>query len=300
MFIDRSIFFDKAKLTSTIQTRFIKADMTASDKFFIREYGLEKENATSLVFIHGLLGWGLNWGPIIKFFENDYHIITYDQRGHGRSFHPESGYQPEDYAEDLAEILDDLQIERAHLIGHSMGARTAQTFTVKYPGRVLSLTIEDMGPNPENTSTLATQQMILSIPVPFESKSKMDLFFESEFKVKTSADDTQKSVMANFLKANLARNSDGEITWRFYLPGILETLESGLKPRWSEFKCIEVPTFVVKGALSKHLSSETLDLMKGSLPSVKTAVVPNVGHWIHYQAPKVFSQYVLKFLRELS
>lgn len=274
--------------------------MSINDKFFIREYGQNKGTAPALVFIHGLLGWGLNWSPILKYFEPEYHIITYDQRGHGRSFHPDKGYAPEDYAKDLKEILDEMDIKNAHLVGHSMGARTAQCFAAQYPGRTLSLTIEDMGPNPETASTLSTQQMILSVPVPFKSKADMDAFFETEFKVKTASEDTQKSVMANFLKANLTRQPNGQINWRFYLEGILETLEEGLKPRWTEFKCIEVPTLVLRGEESKHLSTETLTLMKESLPHIETVVIPNVGHWIHYQAPELFSQYVLKFLHKLS
>lgn len=274
--------------------------MNVQEQFFIREYGCPKGNAETIIFIHGLLGWGLNWSPIIKYFESKYHIVTYDQRGHGRSFHPTSGYAPEDYAEDLNLILKDLKIPVVHLVGHSMGARTAQAFAVKYPGKTLSLTLEDMGPNPESESTLSTQQMILSVPVPFKSKSEMDLFFESEFKVKTSSEDTQKQVMANFLKANLLRTANEEINWRFSLNGILETLEQGLKPRWSEFKSLNVPTLVLKGQYSKHLSEDTFELMKGSLPNIKAYIVPGVGHWIHYQNPELFSQYVLKFLTELS
>ncbi len=274
--------------------------MNIPEQFFIREYGQKTNEAETLVFIHGLLGWGLNWSPVIKYFESDFHILTYDQRGHGRSFHPDSGYKPEDYAKDLKDILDFMDINAVHLVGHSMGARTAQTFSVQYPGRTSSLTLEDMGPQPEVESTFSTQQMILSVPVPFASKKDMDLFFESNFKVKTATEDTQKQVMANFLKANLLRRNDGLISWRFHLDGILKTLEEGLKPRWSEYKSISVPTLILKGQNSKHLSEETFLLMKQSLPQVKAEIIEGVGHWIHYQAPEVFSQYVLKFLRDLS
>ncbi len=274
--------------------------MSVLEKFFVREYGLKKQDSQTLVFIHGLLGWGLNWGPVLKYFESEFHIVTYDQRGHGRAIHSNFGYASEDYAEDLLQILDDLGLKSVHLIGHSMGARTAQAFAAKYPGRTRSLTIEDMGPNPENSSTLATQQMILSVPTPFKSKDEMDRFFADEFKVKTASDDTQKAVMANFLKANLTRQANGEINWRFHLNGILETLEHGLKPRWSEYKCIQVPTLILKGENSKHLTLETLQLMRDTLPSAEAYIVPNVGHWIHHQAPEVFSQYVLKFLHKLS
>lgn len=275
--------------------------MSVIDKFFIREYGKEKGTAPTLVFIHGLLGWGLNWGPIVKYFESEFHIITYDQRGHGRSTHrPESGYAPDDYANDLKAILDEMGIKSAHIVGHSMGGRTAQNFAVRFPAYIDSLVIEDIGPNPENASTLSTQQMIMSVPVPFDSKEAMDQFFESEFKVKTASEDTQKSVMGNFLKANLSRRSDGKIDWRFKLSGVLETLEVGLEPRWAEFKCIDVPTLIMRGENSKHLSAETFELMKDELPQAESVVIPNVGHWIHYQAPELFSQYVLKFLHKLS
>lgn len=282
------------------QTRFIRSDMNFSDKFFIREYGLEKGKAPTIVFIHGLLGWGLNWGPIVKYFESEYHIVTYDQRGHGRSFHPKTGYAPEDYAKDLEELLDHMNLKSVHIVGHSMGARTAQSFAVQHPGRVLSLVMEDMGPNPENSSTLATQKMIMQVPVPFGDKAEMDNFFDKEFIVKSAHDDTQKNVMANFLKANLVRQPDGKISWRFSLDGVIETLEAGLKPRWSEFKCLNVPTLVLRGENSKHLSRETFEVMKDYLPEAQFVEIPNVGHWIHYQAPETFSQYVLKFLRELS
>ncbi len=273
---------------------------SVSERFFIREYGQKKHQAKTLVFIHGLLGWGLNWSPVIKYFESDFHILTYDQRGHGRSMHQTSAYTTENYAQDLKDILDFLEIKSVHLVGHSMGARTAQAFSVIYPGRTTSLVLEDMGPQPEVNSTLATQQMILNVPIPFASKNDMDLFFESEFKVKTASEDTQKQVMANFLKANLLRQDEGKISWRFHLDGVLQTLEQGLKPRWSEFRAISVPTLILKGQNSKHLTLETFNLMLQTLPHSEGHIVSDVGHWIHYQAPEVFSQYVLKFLRDLS
>lgn len=271
-----------------------------SERFFLREHGQKIHEAETIVFIHGLLGWGLNWSPVLKYFESEFHILTYDQRGHGRSYHPEEGYSPEHYAHDLKEILDFKDIKFAHIVGHSMGARTAQTFSVLYPGQTLSLTLEDMGPQPEVESTLATQQMILNVPVPFQDKSTMDHYFDFEFKVKTASEDTQKQMMANFLKANLIRQADGQISWRFNLEGVMKTLEEGLKPRWTEFKSISVPTLILKGQNSKHLSLDTFYLMKESLPQSHGEIIADVGHWIHTQSPKVFSEYVLKFLHELS
>ena len=272
--------------------------MSILENLFIREYGRAQNEAPTLVFIHGLLGWGLNWSPIIKHFEQDYHIMTYDQRGHGRSFHPQS-YKTEDYAMDLLALLDAKDIQVAHLVGHSMGGRTALDFAVKHPGRTLSLVLEDIGPSPEPEETLSTQQMILRIPVPFTSKEEMDRFFEEEFFLKKASGDTQKRVMAQFLKANLQRQSNGEINWRFSLDGVLKTIEDGFTPRWAEFKCLEVPTFVVRGEKSRHLRQETYEMMLKSAPDIRGVVIAGAGHWVHYQKPEEFSAHVLQFLQNL-
>jgi esterase len=182
--------------------------MDPKENFFVKQYGQSQNQAETIIFIHGLLGWGLNWSPIIKYFESKYHVVTYDQRGHGRAYKPDHGYQPENYADDLLSIMNSLDLKTAHIVGHSMGARTAQNFAVRHPGRCRSLTLEDMGPQPETESTLSTQQMILSVPVPFKTKADVDIYFEKKFKVKTASEDTQKQVMANFLKANLLMTSN--------------------------------------------------------------------------------------------
>lgn len=272
--------------------------MSILEDLFIREYGRAKDEADTLVFIHGLLGWGLNWGPIIKHFEQEYHVLTYDQRGHGRSFHPES-YKTEDFASDLVKLMDAKDIPRAHIVGHSMGARTAQCFAARNPGRTLSLVLEDMGPSPEPESTKDTEIMIKKVPVPFASKETMEQYFESEFYSKNSSGEKQKSVMAQFLKANLQRQTSGEFDWRFSLKGVLQTLEEGLIPRWSEYKLLEVPTLVLRGEDSKHLTPQTYDLMMQSLQGVQGAVISGSGHWIHYQKPEEFSNHVLQFLRNI-
>lgn len=272
--------------------------MSILENLFVREYGRAQNEAPTLIFIHGLLGWGLNWSPIIKHFEQEYHIITYDQRGHGRSFKPKT-YKTEDYAQDLLDLMNVKNIQTAHFVGHSMGGRTAQCFVSQHPGRSLSLTLEDIGPNPEPEETLATQQMILRVPVPFASKEEMDQFFEEEFFLKKTEGERQKQVMAQFLKANLQRQSSGKIDWRFSLDGVLQTIEEGFSPRWAEFKCIEVPVLVIRGEKSKHLSQETYEMMLKSLSDIRGEVIEGAGHWVHYQKPEEFSAHVLQFLQNL-
>lgn len=97
-----------------------------------------------LVLIHGL---GANlafwYMGIARMMARHYRVITYDLRGHGRSSMPESGYTLPYMANDLEVLLDHLNVEKAHVVGHSFGARVALYFTTTHPERVHTLTAAD-------------------------------------------------------------------------------------------------------------------------------------------------------------
>ena len=107
-----------------------------------------------VVFIHGLMAFSANWRKIASRLQNDFQCLIYDQRGHGRSFKPDSGYSPEVFAEDLNKITNELGWDSFHLVGHSMGGRNAIVFADLYPQKVTTLTIEDMGPEADSRSHL--------------------------------------------------------------------------------------------------------------------------------------------------
>lgn len=102
-----------------------------------------------VLLIHGFAGnifvqWRLP--GILRSLADDYQVIAYDNRGHGRSDKP---HDPEMYGmemvEDAVRLLDHLQIERAHVVGYSMGAFIAAKLVTMYPDRVLSVTLGGAG-----------------------------------------------------------------------------------------------------------------------------------------------------------
>jgi pimeloyl-ACP methyl ester carboxylesterase len=91
-----------------------------------------------VVFIHGV---GLNqavWEPQLDFFKEDHCLIAYDIYGHGNSSIPQANVTLGDYASQLEELLNHLKIPLVHVVGHSMGALIAISFTLNFPSRVLS------------------------------------------------------------------------------------------------------------------------------------------------------------------
>ena len=96
----------------------------------------------AFVMIHGITGnlaiWHLEIVPALM---SSFRITTYDLRGHGYSDVPPSGYTTADHASDLRQLLDNLGIQRAHVMGHSFGADIALHFTILFPERVERLVL---------------------------------------------------------------------------------------------------------------------------------------------------------------
>jgi len=90
-----------------------------------------------IVMVHGITGnlaiWHLEMVPSLM---DSYRITTYDLRGHGYSDMPSTNYSTGDHATDLSLLLDKLEIERAHFVGHSFGADIILNFAIRHPERV--------------------------------------------------------------------------------------------------------------------------------------------------------------------
>lgn len=99
-----------------------------------------------LVMLHGFLGnlavWHLQIAPQLR---RSFRVTTYDLRGHGYSEVTPTGYTAGEMADDLAALLDELGIERTHLVGHSFGADICLYFALKYPDRVKKLVALEPG-----------------------------------------------------------------------------------------------------------------------------------------------------------
>ncbi len=255
------------------------------------------DSSPKIVFLHGLLGAGSNWRPIVRDLEADFQILTYDQRGHGQSFQPDMGYAPEDYALDLKLILDELGWQKIHLVGHSMGGRSALRFAFKWPKYLKSLCIEDIGPDGKFDEMQKTQDMIQSVPVPFASRKEAKAYFEGAF-LKERAYLSNPKIMADFLFANLKSDDSGQLNWKFSLKGAIESLEKGHKnARWEEIAALEVPTLFMRGESSTHLDQQSFEKILATNPKIQGVVIQGSGHWIHHERKEAFVAELLAFLQ---
>lgn len=249
-----------------------------------------------VVFLHGLMGYGLNWRRIASSFQSDRQALIYDQRGHGRSFKPDTGYRPEDYADDLALILDELGWEQIDLVGHSMGGRNSLNFCYRFPHRVRRFVIEDIGPVVTPDSLERVQKMINLVPVPFPNKLAAKEFLLNEYPRLLSGG-PQASTLGQYFYANMAEQPDGTVSWRFKVEVMVTSLKEGrVRERWHEWDELMIPTLVVRGEKSEDLSREIFDEMLRRNRLSRGIEVKGAGHWVHFDKPDLFIKILHRFL----
>lgn len=249
-----------------------------------------------MVFLHGLMGFLNNWGSITREMSKNYCCLVFDQRGHGKSFKPVQGYQPEDYAADLLQILQALGWEKVILVGHSMGGRNALCFAHQYPEKLEKLVIVDISPDLKPDSALYFEKMLNSIPTPFANQEQAKRFFNEDFgKVFSSKEDV--SVLSRFLFANLEPSSGGSFDWRFSKTAIIESAKLGRSEvLWDWFRGLNLPCLYIRGQRSKDLPKEVFEKVLQMNSTIQGVEISDAGHWVHSEQPELFLKELKKFV----
>lgn len=241
-----------------------------------------------MVFLHGLMGSWKNWRSVFNFFSDKYDIFSYDQRGHGRSFHPAEGYTPEDYAEDLKRIINNLQWEKFYLVGHSMGGRNALVFSYLYPEHVEKLVIEDISPS-TSLQAQKIEDILDKVPVPFSKRQDAKKIIFEEFKEDKS--------LADFLYSNIVETSEGQFNWRFSKSGVLESVYEG-GDCWPQVSDLKTKTLWIRGEHSNVFSQQDYEKLLQLNPNIAGKLISGAGHWVHYEQLESFVDALKEFFEK--
>lgn len=96
-----------------------------------------------IMMAHGFYDNGRRWVPLAEYLSDEYEVVTYDARGHGRSDAPETGYSLDDRVADLRGVVRELDLDDPILLGHSMGAATVAWAAANHPDLPRGLVLED-------------------------------------------------------------------------------------------------------------------------------------------------------------
>lgn len=118
------------------------------ERMRVKANGVELEvnqypkNGQTVVFLHFSSGNLAQWNGIVPYFIDKYHVVTLDLRGHGKSEKPKIGYTIDNMARDVIGVMDKLEIDRAHIVGSSLGGEIAASLAANFPERILSIVAE--------------------------------------------------------------------------------------------------------------------------------------------------------------
>src|SRR5256885_3429188 len=130
------------------------------------------------LLMHGIGNYGRYWDLFADAIGGRLRLVAPDARGHGESGRPASGYAPDDFASDALAVLDRVGIERAVVVGHSMGGLHSINLAARHPERVQALVIVDASPDPLPEGAERAQRLLTGRPARFADRDAARTYLE--------------------------------------------------------------------------------------------------------------------------
>ena len=260
-------------------------------KLFFRKSG----EGFPLIILHGLFGMSDNWASLAKRYAAEgFSVYLPDLRNHGQSPQDET-FALDVMADDLAELMDDEKLDKAHLAGHSLGGKVAMYFACRHPEKVSKLVVADIAPRyypPHHETVLAGIHSVdfTTVSNRGEAEKQMEKFLRDA--------GVRQFLLKNlYWKEEVAFPHSKRLAWRFNLP-VLEKYIENAGTALPENYLFGGPCLFIRGERSDYITAkDTPDILR-HFPKAIIETVPSAGHWVHAENPEGFSAVLLKFLRQ--
>lgn len=252
------------------------------------------------VFLHGLTGVAEVWGPTIsRLSEPHGGVFALDQRGHGHSPKPTTGYAVRDYVADLLAACEALRLDRPHLVGHSMGGRVAMVAAAQHAARFRSVAIVDIGPEAWRENWVSTHAGLDQLPARYPDvesaigNAARARGPESADRALASSDELREVALARLDVA-----PDGTAAWLADRGALKQAVQiHRSRNYWSEWERIAIPALLVRGERSRELRPRIAEEMQRRNPRVVYEEIAGVGHNIPLLAPGRLAEVLSRFWR---
>lgn len=244
-------------------------------------------NGKPLLVLHGYFGMGDNWkSQANKLAEDGFEVHLIDQRNHGRSFHSDD-FNYELLVEDLHNYITHHQLEKVHLLGHSMGGKTVMLFAVTYPDVVAKLIVADISPRAYPPHHHYILDALNSIDFSIHNSRKL-----VDAKL---AELISEVGIRQFLLKNTYWKEKGQMDFRFNLTSLTENNDE-VGAELPSFTVFEGETLFLRGQKSDYITEAEAPLISAHFPNSSIKTIANAGHWLHAENPKDFYHEVIEFL----
>ena len=236
-----------------------------------------------VVFLHGVTDSWRSFEPVLPHLPASMHAFALTQRGHGDADKPLTGFRTRDFAADLAAFLDAMKLERAVLVGHSMGTTHALRFAIDYPERTLALVL---------AGAFAT----------YRGNPGIVDFYETG--IAPLIDPIAPSIARDFQQSTLAQPIPTDFfemvvreslkvpahVWRAAFRGFLEDDFT------EEISAVAVPTLILWGAQDSFCPRADQERLRAAIAGARLKVYEHAGHALHWEEPERFASDVAAFV----
>jgi esterase len=249
---------------------------------YTREFGGQ---GLPVVILHGLFASSKNWVGTAQYLSGFSRPFALDLRNHGDSPHSDS-HTLEDMIGDLEDWLQERELERAVLLGHSMGGLVSMGFALSHPQAVEGLIVVDILPRsyrPDFTREFAALSLD---PAPYKSRLEID---------EAMAPVLPDLQVRQFLQMNLERGDAG-FRWKLNVPA-LKSSEFLQGPDFSAFEnTYDGPALLIAGGESPFAPERDQPRFSEYFPNGRIEVLEDCGHWLHYICSEEFQVVVRGFI----
>ncbi len=238
-----------------------------------------------LVLVQGLgyARWG--WEPVADRLAERFRVVLLDNRGIGASEAPPGPYTVAELAGDVIAVLDEAGIERAHVLGTSLGGMIVQEVALAAPERVERLVLVCTTPGGANAAPMpeVTVRLIAEAPT-LEPLVALRRFVENAL-----APDPPDELVERILAHRISTAQP--------LPAWAAQAAAGAAfDAWDRLPGLRVPTLVVHGTADVVVDPRNAELLAQRIPDARSELFPGCGHLLYWEEPERFAEVVEEFL----
>lgn len=264
-------------------------------------------NGKPLVFCYGLVCSSLHWAHQIQYFKSSHQTIYFDYRGHHHSDVPENlnSLTIENSAKDLVALLDELNINSAVLLGHSMGANVVLEFYKQHPNRVKSLVLANGTPKPIFETSFNLTLLNEGFKILKRAQKKFPNLVSTLWNLQKLNPLYKMLISLGGFNPHLTPQKEIDLFLKHVSamdPRILITLLESYSQYNSTpwLHTVKAPTLIVAGEKDKLISIEQQELLRQLIPGSKLEIIKHGSHCPQMDLPDLVNHKIENFIFQSS
>lgn len=253
-----------------------------------------KGEGEPLVLIMGLGGDLTRWFRILPFLTAEYKVITFDNRGAGKTDKPDRPYTMEMMADDIAGLMEATDIKEAHIFGISLGGMIAQNFALRHPEKVISLILgctrcggEFSIRDDSEAMTALNPELVEKLSAEERARWMLPYLYSQEFI------DSNPALMEEMVALSVASPVDPAGYNRQ-----MEAAES--HDTYGRLPEIKVPTLVIAGDADRLIPVANSSILTAGIPGAELVILEKMGHGFYSENREETSRIIIDFINRHS